>query len=209
MEYEEWIKENVGDEEKRHYIHCKVAMNYFPFTKQCPVDGKRCKEEECKDYNDSRCLHFELNRLVFEVLGPGDTRFRIFEPSEDNYFHWIFSVGNYYPETKGGPERVGFSIYSENYTISEMVLKDAGLSEYFESDFHTTAYFPATFESLPTIQEFLELLKSLFSTIEGLFVKYHTCGKCNKLSYEITWFDTVGICEGCQHDIVREWILRR
>lgn len=211
MKYEEYLREVVKDKDNIEHIHANVSLNYFPFTDQCPVDGRNCKGLKCKKYRDDQCIHFELHRVMYKMFGSGD-KWQSFDclEDEDRWLSWRISYNSYAPEEVNDPDRVAFTIGTDNVTISGKVLREVGLGEYVTDDtwnYSSCAFFPETFESLPKIQEFLELVISKRKEIEDLFVKYHTCVRCKKVSdYDINFYDPIGICKMCAVEITKEWL---
>jgi len=209
MEFEEWIKKTAKDEEDLVYIPCEIATHYYPFKNSCPIDGKRCAKEGCESYKDTKCLRFEVNRLMYQILGPGDPRWRFYSKDfDDGWLSWRISVGDYYPETKDGPNRTGISVGSDNEYITCLVFKELGWEEWFGiEEYSTTTYFPQIFESLPKIQEFLEIIRDNKDLFEEKLIKYHTCVKCGRVCNFITFYEpNNGLCGKCEREIVEDWL---
>ncbi len=204
MKYEEYIKEVAKDKEHREKITASAALAYYPFTNQCPVVGKTCSGENCDVFRDGQCLHFEVNRTIYEIFGKcgGWLLFNI--DVEDGWFHWRINEGRYHPERKGEKHRIGFSVGTDNYAITRKVLNEVGLGEYFTED--VTVYFPEEFESLPKIQKFLELLKEKSSELEKLFVTYHTCVRCHTVHSNTNFYDPLAVCDECRDKITEKWL---
>ncbi len=211
MEYEEYLAKVLEDESNIEHIATKVGRNYYPFTTQCPKDGKTCAKETCREYRDEQCLHFEMHRMMYNVFGTGDkwVHFNIDLGVKDNWLDWRIRYNSLYPREKGGINRIAFTIGTEHGTISSKVLKEVGLGEYLTDDweYSSTAEFPEVFESLSDIQAFLELVKSKKDELEELYVKYHTCVRCKKIdSYGIMFYDPIGICGACIGEITEQWL---
>ncbi len=205
MKYEEYIKEIAKDKEHKEHITASVALNYYPFTSKCPQDSKTCSES-CDVFRDGQCLHFEVNRLMYRVFGRcgGWLFFNI--DVGDSWLHWIVSERRYYPERTGEKHRIGFSVGTENHAITLKVLNEVGLGEYFKEDYRVTAFSPEEFESLPKIQEFLELIMDKFGELEGLFVAYHTCVRCHTVDDYTNFYDPFAVCDECRDKITEKWL---
>lgn len=211
MKYEDYLREVVKDKDFMDHIHANVSLGSFPFTVQCPIDGKRCKDDQCEEYEDGKCLLFELHRVMYKVFGSGDNSmyFDIPLEYEGTRLSWRISFSRSYPKDIGGPDRVSYTIGTDNAAISWKALKEVGLGDYLDGDWENapTAYFTQKFESLSEIQKFLELVKEKREEFESLLVKYHTCVRCNNVSeYLIRFYDPVGICSGCVVEITEEWL---
>ncbi len=214
MEYEEYLREVVKDRDHVDHIHASVNLSYFPFTTKCPKTGRTCKCTTCDDYryvltDEGQCFYFELNRVMYKVFGTGDNwvSFDVDTGDEDTYLNWRINQSSYYPDDKGEKYRCGFSVGSDNYTITWKVLHEAGLGDYFTEAFNVTAFFPQDFEALLEIQKFLELIKEKKDDIGKLLMKYHTCVRCKRVdSYGINFYDPVGICDPCVGKVTEEWL---
>lgn len=205
MEYEEYIKEIAKDKEHKEHIAASAALNYYPFTKLCPIVSKTCQKENCDVFKDGQCLHFKVNRTIYEIFGKcgGWLLFNI--DVEDGWLNWRISEGRYYPEKKGEKHRIGFSVGTENHAITLKVLNEVNLGEYFKENYRVTAFFPEEFESLPKIQEFLELLKERSGELEKLFITYHTCVRCHTVDDLTNFYDPFAVCDDCRDKITKEW----
>jgi len=208
MKFEDYIRELAEDDE-RDNIPAVVAMKYYPFTRECPIDGKVCSSTECPKYRDGKCLSFELSRLEYQFFEAWKGIYFNIHPL-DTWFTWRIRRNTFYPDKKGDLHRIGYSIGSDNTIVSWLALVDLGLDSFFSKEsYPPTAYFPEKFESLPEIEKLLKSLKKNKEEYEALLLKYHTCIECGEIRNYTNSYGRVTLCESCKEKIVKDYLEMR
>lgn len=208
MKFEEYIQTNLDENAEDASADCivnQVALTYFPFTSECPRTGRECEKEDCGQYFEGKCLHFERTRLIYQMSG--QNRHIISHRLAEGrcYPYWRICIASYCAD------RVGISIESDNRTITQLVLKELQLIDRFNCSGERDAikYFPEVFDSLPEIKKFLDFLSENTPKIMELMKKYFRCFRCKEIKTYITIFGRIGVCEECQEAITQEWINER
>lgn len=203
-EDEEFIKEY----EKRLD---KIKREYYPYTEQCPIDGKRCKKDNCEYnfYNNTKCYNHEIDKIVFEVFGTIDNYIPFADYDNDD-IEWYLSLHSTYNNYEKGFMETGieFRALSDRiYQIDMSVLKDIGIAKKFNLGDETIKFYKSSFRNLNKIKEYLIFFKDNKDKITEILNEKYRCKRCGKSTvYASIFNDDELICDSCQTEIIEEWI---
>lgn len=207
-----YIHRIAKQEHPRDQIHCQVMLDYYPFTNKCPIGyhqegiGSRgaCKMTGCRIYHEGKCLHFEVECLMYQI----------FHTTQHNYWIPIGKTASWILDTGISFERIYVQLrcYDNNAAI-DYALRDLNLWDLFEPREtpwgHPTKLFPLSFDSLPLVTTFLSKLFELGPQISARVRHYLTCLRCTKItSSPSIYYKRYPVCDQCQEEIVRKWVDR-
>lgn len=180
---------------------------YYPFTDQCPKDGRYCLKEQCQQFENGKCYFHEL-RTLFKTIFESEYSDTYFVHDENSNINYSIDIVSYYGEKEGDVDRTGVNIDFEHHVTEKMVIKELELNNYLSKDKYGyyIAYFPELCENLPKIGKLLKLLKSKEDDILQAIIKHQTCAKCGIPNNYVKYFKNKAICNNCQNIIIENWV---
>lgn len=197
-------------------IYEEVASNYYPFTKDCPMDGQHCIEKKCKFWMGGKlCWDREFKKIVIELYG--DCNYTFFKIKQGygqiaaHIFLWLHDREDFSYPPKTTVE-ITFNSLRLAQKIKEKFKLDTWDIEprcYDGGDDHSLIFNShASYLEEQEIRENLTQIKDMILKMAEAEDEINTCELCKVHSETLTDYNNKSLCSHCVNKIINENLFR-
>jgi hypothetical protein len=207
----------------------KVDKHYYPYTNECPIDGRKCKEQECKFFIESkRCWLQEFNKIPQEIFGDDILCDYVhIRDKSNNWFRGVEHLKIDMRSSNWSDEKRGWVNEGDIYIQLEWLFSSCRLAEKIKERFdkfkdwkieghcwdggddHTLeTMILGGYERKKEIVKYITELKEMIPEIMQAVREIDTCQICHERREQLKEYGKIAACYGCREKIVEENIER-
>ncbi len=199
----------------------ELYEEYFPFTNQCPVDGRDCvRNNICKLWtsgcNQNSCWYIDFQNLVFEIFDCDDSSYIYFKNEAGQFVEGLRHVRLYLDFNDKLDSnaieleiRIGFNSHrlaekiKDKFKLENWFLESADFEGGDDADLKTRI--PGSLTNQFEIKDKLvEIRDKLAPEIIKSEIEINTCAICKDKSWILNEYEGKAICAICENRIIIE-----
>jgi hypothetical protein len=192
-----------------------INQHYFPYTGDCPQDGKPCFKEKCKLWlGEKECWYDHFGKMIEEIFKADRHDYIQFQDENNRYIegvrHIHFDLSAWEREKSEKPIRIiatiGFNSYrlgekvQEKFKLTDWTLKSVAYEGGDDADLDKVI--DGKPEKKEEILDLLNFVRDLVPEIVQYEIEINTCVACKNKCEALTEYAGKAICGGCERRII-------
>jgi hypothetical protein len=198
-----------------------VHKSYFPYTNECPQDGKPCSKEKCKLWlGEKECWYDHFGVMIEETFHTDRHDYIQFRDENNRHIEGIRHVHfdlssrekTKFEEPPIVYATIGFNSYrlgekvQEKFKLTDWELKSAAYEGGDDADLDKAI--DGRPQKKEDVLDLLYFVRDLIPEIIQFEAEINTCATCRNKCEALTEYKGKAICGGCERKIILENIDR-